>query len=100
MVSKKKMSGQKTPAKRRRVTVNFEAPDAESVLLMGDFNQWNEKKHPMKKGANGIWEKIIVVQPGRYEYRFLVDGRWHNDPANEKICSNCFGSNNNILEIK
>ena len=63
MVSKKKMSGQKTLTKRRRVTVNFEAPHAESVLLMGDFNQWNEKKHPMKQGENGMWEKVIVVQP-------------------------------------
>lgn len=100
MVTRKKMSGQKSSMKRRRVTVKFEAPDAENVLLLGDFNQWNEKKHPMKKGEDGIWEKIIVVQPGRYEYRFLVDGRWQTDPANEKICRNCFGSNNNIFEIK
>ena len=54
----------------------------------------------MKKGKHGLWEKIIVVPPGRYEYRFLVDGKWQNDPGNEQICANCFGSTNNILEIK
>ncbi len=98
MTSKKKVSGKKSPAKRR-VTLSVEAPQAETVLLMGDFNQWNEKKHPMKKGKSGVWEKIIVVQPGRYEYRFLVDGQWRNDPGNARLCPNCFGSNNNILEI-
>jgi 1,4-alpha-glucan branching enzyme len=99
MASKKKITGVKPPIKRKRVILNFKAPNAKTVLLMGDFNQWNEKKHPMKKGPDGIWEKIIVLQPGRYEYRFLVDGRWENDPGNNQICTNSFGSSNNILEI-
>jgi len=99
MASKKKNTGAKPPIKRKRVTLSFQAPNAKTVLLMGDFNQWNEKKHPMKKGPDGIWEKIIVLQPGRYEYRFLVDGRWENDPGNTQICTNSFGSSNNILEI-
>lgn len=99
MASKKKVSRQKSPSKRRRVTLSYEAPQAETVLLMGDFNKWNEKKHPMIKRKSGLWEKIIVVQPGRYEYRFLVDGHWQNDPGNTRLCPNCFGSSNNILEI-
>jgi len=100
MASRKMKQRVKTQIKRRRVTLTVEALDAETVLLMGDFNQWNNKKHPMKKGKHGLWEKIIVVPPGRYEYRFLVDGKWQNDPGNEQICANCFGSTNNILEIK
>jgi len=99
MASKKKTTGAKTPIRRRRVTLSVEALHAETVSLMGDFNQWNEKKHPMKKGKHGRWEKIIVVQPGRYEYRFLVDGQWQNDPNNDQVCTNRFGSTNNILEI-
>ena len=99
MVLRKKKPGVKTPVKRKRAILRVEAPHAETVLLMGDFNQWNEKKHPMKKGKNGMWEKIIMVPPGRYEYRFLVDGKWCNDPTNDQICANCFGSTNNILEI-
>ena len=100
MESKKKVKAAKTPIKRRRVTMTYEAPYAESVSLMGDFNQWNEKKHPMKERNHGMWEKIIMVPPGRYEYRFLVDGQWRNDPANDQICANCFGGANNILEVK
>ena len=100
MASENKVKPGKTPVKRRRVTMTFEAPYAEAVSLMGDFNQWDEKKHPMKKGKQGLWQKIIMVQPGRYGYRFLVDGQWRNDPANDQICANYFGSTNNILEVK
>ncbi|MCD6294915.1 MAG: glycogen-binding domain-containing protein [Deltaproteobacteria bacterium] len=100
MDSKKKATTAKTQIKRKRVTMTFEAPDAETVSLMGDFNQWNAKKHPMKQVEHGVWRKIIVVPPGRYEYRFMVDGRWRNDPANNQTRANCFGSTNNILGVK
>ena len=100
MESKNRVKQTKKTIKRRRVTMTFEAPYAGAVSLMGDFNQWNEKKHPMKNGKHGMWKKIIMVPPGQYEYRFLVDGQWQNDPANDQLCANCFGSTNNILEIK
>ncbi len=100
MATKKDEKGAKTPIKRKRVTLTLEAPFAETVLLMGDFNQWNEKKHPMKESKPGMWKKIIMVPAGRYEYRFMVDGQWRNDPANDQICANCFGGTNNILEVK
>jgi len=93
----KKKKEKKT--KRRRVTLTLEAPNAEAVFLMGDFNQWNKKVHPMKKEGDGSWKKIIMILPGIYEYRFLVDGQWWNDPANEQVCSNSFGTINNVLEV-
>ena len=84
---------------RQKITLFLEAPEAEVVSLMGDFNQWNEKKHPMKKSADGVWEKIIMVPEGSYQYRFLVDGEWRNDPANSQVCANCFGTLNNVLKV-
>ena len=54
----------------------------------------------MKMGENGRWKKTIMVPPGQYEYLFLVDGQWGNDPANDQICANCFGSTNTVLKIK
>jgi 1,4-alpha-glucan branching enzyme len=85
--------------KRRRVTFSLDAPNAQVVILMGDFNQWNEKTHPMKKGDDSGWKKFIMVPPGRYEYRFLVDGEWGNDPNNSQVCSNSFGTLNNFLVV-
>jgi 1,4-alpha-glucan branching enzyme len=84
---------------RRRVIFSLESPDAKEVILMADFNQWNPKKHPMKKDNNGVWKKTTMLFPGRYEYRFLVDNRWENDPENHQTCLNRFGSENNFIVV-
>jgi hypothetical protein len=53
----------------------------------------------MRKDKNGVWRKTVMIFPGRYEYRFWVDGEWYNDPHNRKRCPNCFGSENNVIEV-
>jgi len=83
----------------RSIEFVLKMPKAQQVILMGDFNKWNSKTHPMQKDANGVWRKTVVIFPGRYEYRFLADGEWHNDPRNTLRCPNCFGSENNIIEV-
>jgi hypothetical protein len=89
----------KERVKRQRVTLSLEAPAAEQVIVAGDFNQWNIKIHSMKKNKNGVWQKVVMVPPGRYEYKFMVDGQWQNDPGNDQACYNCFGTHNNVLII-
>jgi len=84
---------------KRRVTFSLEAPSAHEVSLGGDFNNWDAVSHPMKKDAKGVWKKTLVLAPGRYEYKFLVDGRWRNDPKNDKTCSNSFGTINNVINV-
>ena len=71
----------KERVKRRRITLSFVAPQAREARLMGDFNGWNAKIHPMKRNDNGLWTKIVMLAPGTYEYKFLVDGEWQNDPG-------------------
>ena len=89
----------KKKIKRQKITFSFESSDAKEVILMGDFNNWNPKKHPMKKDDNGKWTKAVLLPPGQYEYKFLVDGQWKEDPHNGRICPNKFGSCNNILNL-
>jgi len=84
---------------RRRITFLLDYPGAREVILMGDFNQWNPTVHPMKKDENGVWKKNTMLYPGRYEYRFLVDGQWENDPDNERTCPNSFGTDNNVVIV-
>ena len=91
---------EKSIPKRRRVEFRIEMPEARQVILMGDFNQWNPKIHPMRKDPDGVWRKTVMIFPGQYEYRFWVDGEWVNDPNNLKRCPNCFGSENNVIEVK
>ncbi|MBW2198601.1 MAG: isoamylase early set domain-containing protein [Deltaproteobacteria bacterium] len=85
--------------KRRKVTFSLTSPDAKEVVLMGDFNHWNPKKHPMKKDGNGVWKKTTLLFPGRYEYRFLVDNQWENDPENNQTRANRFGTKNNFIVV-
>ena len=86
--------------KRRRVTFSFEADRAKEVVLVGDFNRWNPKKNVMKNNGTGTWSKIVMLTPGRYEYKFFVDGIWTLDPQNGQTCTNCFGTRNNVLNIE
>ncbi|MBU0545439.1 MAG: glycogen-binding domain-containing protein [Proteobacteria bacterium] len=84
---------------KRRTAFILEFQGANNIALVGDFNNWNEKTHPMKKENNEIWKKTVFLNPGRYEYRFLVDGKWQNDPKNNQLCQNRFGTYNNFLIV-
>ena len=99
----KKRSRQKASAaqkiKRKKASFSIEAPVANEVILVGDFNKWDPMVHPMKKGGNGFWTKSIMIPPGKYEYKFLIDGDWKEDPGNEQTCPNCFGTLNSILNV-
>jgi 1,4-alpha-glucan branching enzyme len=89
----------KQKLKKRKVTFSINSPDAEEVILLGDFNNWNPKKHPMHKDKNGMWVKGVIILPGKYEYKFLVDGQWKEDPQNNQTCPNCFGTYNNVFNL-
>ena len=90
---------QKNKAEKKRITFKLEASEATEAILAGDFNSWDVTKHIMKKDAKGRWSKIVTLAPGKYEYKFLVDGQWHNDPGNDQIVPNTFGTHNNILKV-
>lgn len=88
------------PHKRRRIAFAFTAPDAAEVMLVGSFNHWLLKKHPMKKDADGRWQKTVMLFPGEYEYKFWVDGQWQEDPLNPLRRPNEFGSANSIVHVE
>ena len=50
------------------------APGATSVMLAGDFTQWQEKAIPMQKQAGGVWKASVEIASGNHDYRFVVDG--------------------------
>jgi 1,4-alpha-glucan branching enzyme len=95
-MSKKK---QKEKTEKRRITFKLEASAAGEAILVGDFNSWDVTKHVMKRDAKGRWTKMVTLAPGRYEYKFLVDGQWQNDPGNDQMVPNSFGTLNNILTV-
>jgi 5'-AMP-activated protein kinase regulatory beta subunit len=94
---KKVQSKQKT--NRKKITFSIEADVAKEVILMGDFNHWKPNKHKMKKDKHGSWIKTLILSPGKYEYKFLIDGEWKEDPQNPQVCSNCFGTVNSVVNL-
>jgi hypothetical protein len=55
---------------------------AEKVFLSGNFNDWSHQNLPMIKTDSG-WVASIKLEPGKYYYKFIVDGKWIDDPNNE-----------------
>ena len=102
MAMKKKATNNSSTAKKsrnKRASFKIMAPEAQSVLLAGDFNSWDPQAHPMKKSSDGLWKININLSPGRYEYRFLVDGEWCNDPQCESYAPNPFGEDNCVITL-
>ncbi len=56
------------------------APEAKSVLLIGDFNHWNPTANPMQRRADGWWFLQVPLTHGHHQYQFLVDGTPTLDP--------------------
>ena len=86
-------------SKKKRVTFRLDAPDAKEVYLAGSFNDWDPGARALKRAKNGIWSTWTNLEPGSYEYRFVVDGEWRQDPECPDTAVNEFGSHNSILKV-
>ena len=71
----------------RAVAFHLEAPEAKAVLLGGSFNGFDAGGSPMTRRPDGAWEAVLTLPPGRYFYKFKVDGRWTLDPSNPERTS-------------
>ncbi|MBL9214987.1 MAG: isoamylase early set domain-containing protein [Opitutaceae bacterium] len=83
----------------RTVLFGLEAPAARRVSLAGTFNDWNVEAHPLAHQADGVWLAELELPPGRYEYRYFVDGQWCDDPQAVELVPNPFGSFNAVLTV-
>lgn len=79
------------------MTFSLYAPEAGCVSLAGDFNAWSPDDFPLEKSGDGLWERVITLAPGRYEYRFVVDGQWCNDPRCTAHVPNPYGGENCVV---
>jgi 1,4-alpha-glucan branching enzyme len=77
------------------------APAARKVNLVGDFNNWNTRKTPLKRLKNGDY-KVTLDLPNNNEYRFryLIDGsRWENDWSADKYIPNQYGCDDSVVIV-
>lgn len=82
-----------------RVRLGLYAPEAQAVFVAGSFNDWQPFDFPLQKQADGRWAAELLIEPGRHEYRFVVDGEWTDDPMSPAFVSNPFGGLNSVLVV-
>ena len=82
---------------KSRVCLELYAPNAQRVFVAGSFNDWQPGAMPLQKGEGDRWAVELTLDPGRYEYRFVVDGRWTDDPLSPAYASNPFDGLNCVL---
>jgi hypothetical protein len=76
-------------------------PGARVVQAAGDFNGWNPSQTPLEQTAEGAWTVTLPLEPGRYEYQFVIDGeQWIGDPFAVEQSDDEFGSRNAVLDVR
>ena len=79
----------RTPT-QKQVLLSVNLPNAHSVCVAGTFNNWDPAKTAMERDGTG-WKATVSLLPGRYEYKFVVDGQWMSDPGAKESVRNDFG---------
>ncbi|GBD86408.1 neopullulanase [bacterium BMS3Abin03] len=73
----------------------------ESVNLFGQFNGWNRNNLPMSdEDGDGVYQIRVPLDPGRYEYKYYIDGKELIDPENPVKVPNGFGDYNSVIIIE
>ncbi|MBN2183923.1 MAG: AAA family ATPase [Candidatus Krumholzibacteriota bacterium] len=82
------------------VVFTLKAPNARSVSLTGEFTNWSHEGIRMLRDEdNETWKIVMNLDPGDYEYRFIVDGVWIKDPNNVDTVLNEYGQENSLLIV-
>jgi 1,4-alpha-glucan branching enzyme len=90
-----------TPHKKQVRAVNFicHASDAKEVSVVGDFNRWDAKAHPMRHTADDSWLLMVSLKHGHHRYAFMVDGKLVLDPNAQGTTRNEKGEKVSLLPV-
>jgi 1,4-alpha-glucan branching enzyme len=85
--------------KTKQVAFRWTIMGANTVNVAGEFNNWDRQAHPLKKAKDGTWKVTLRLKPGSYEYMFVVDGQWRDDPLNPNRVPDPLGGFNSACEV-
>jgi hypothetical protein len=82
------------------VEFSLDRPEASWVQLAADFTDWERSPIDMVRSEAGCWSTTVPLPPGVYAYRFLVDGRWYDDPRAVRLDPNSTCAVKSYIQIK
>jgi 1,4-alpha-glucan branching enzyme len=82
------------------VAIEVDFPAATEVFISGDFNAWEPAEHRLEKAGDGLFRITLELEPGTYEYKFVVDGTWVEDPGNPDAIPDPYGGVNSVLTVE
>ena len=87
-------------AGRKRIQFHLKADPGSRVYLSGSFNNWSNKAKKMVDRHNsGEYSVILYLPPGKYEYKFIVNGEWRVDPECPNWIVNDYGTLNSVIVV-
>jgi hypothetical protein len=84
---------------RGRYRFVLHAPDAQEVILLAEFLDWDESRGALTPTRDGRFEGTFDVPPGRHRYRMLVDGVPVTPPA-RAYADDGFGGRDAVLTVE
>ena len=73
---------------------------ASTVHLAGEFNSWSTSADAMTKSADGSFAITKALAPGRYAYKFVLDGtNWKEDPNAAESVDDGYGGKNSVVVV-
>lgn len=81
------------------VLIEYHDGTARKVCIAGSFNDWRPDGLDMINLGSGKWAKELLLPPGTYEYRLVVDGEWKTDPSVQQTVPTPFGETNGLLVV-
>ncbi|MEJ5257178.1 MAG: glycoside hydrolase family 13 [Fervidobacterium sp.] len=81
------------------VVIRYYNKDAKQPFIAGTFNNWKADDTALYFIEDGWWEAVLELQPGIYEYKFVVDGNWIVDPNAFAFVDDGFGGQNGVFEV-
>lgn len=86
---------------KKAVTFTIHAEKGQRVFVAGQFNDWNPTAKEMTyKAKEGIYTTTLKLAPGKYEYKYVIDGAWCADPENAESVPNDQGTFNSVITVK
>lgn len=89
------------PHARSGVLFSIKALGAHDVKLAGDFNSWVPDRDVFSlKEEGGVWRKFVLLAPGTYQYKFVVDDEWREDPNNGLTVQDSLGGQSSVVVVE